>query len=378
MLNNILLYCTPYLMRSLKITIQVNLQAFLKHTVRRSPLGAYSALMEVILNSIHACNRRFELEEEEYNPRISVVFDKANLKVSVVDNGIGITSDQIQNVFLCIGKSYHADSDLKRSITGDRNRGYGFIEVFNISDVVEVTTHNIYDSVGSKLIYDISKSTVSDEEIHLGENKGTSISFQYDSFLKYVGDEIEVEKILNRIGGFSSKIQISVQSIKTRFIGTDIQSDAITSLESSIKRMQTKGEIADLIEQLKNYNKRISNRDLMSLDEKHFKFYMLMMFNLYSDYTVISEQEVENGYIDILLRRKLSFDVNYEWIIELKYLKSSARKSLEKTRQEGLSQVKSYVESREISESIPSDNLKSVVITFLGKEDIFLDWYIPV
>ncbi|MHA2785158.1 hypothetical protein [Vibrio harveyi] len=51
---------------------------------------------------------------------------------------------------------------------------------------------------------------------------------------------------------------------------------------------------------------------------------------------------------------------------------------MEKTRQEGLSQVKSYVESREISESIPSDNLKSVVITFLGKEDIFLDWYIPV
>ncbi|MHA2785159.1 ATP-binding protein [Vibrio harveyi] len=123
--------------------------------------------MEVILNSIHACNRRFELEEEKYNPRISVVFDKANLKVSVVDNGIGITSDQIQNVFLCIGKSYHADSDLKRSITGDRNRGYGFIEVFNISDVVEVTTHNIYDSVGSKLIYDISKSTVSDEESYL-------------------------------------------------------------------------------------------------------------------------------------------------------------------------------------------------------------------
>uniref|UniRef100_UPI000AF0EDA0 PD-(D/E)XK nuclease domain-containing protein n=1 Tax=Aliivibrio fischeri TaxID=668 RepID=UPI000AF0EDA0 len=368
----------PTLIRSMKINIQVNLQAYLKRIVRRSTRGAYSALMEVILNSIHACNRRVDLEGEEYNPKISVIFDKTNLKVSVVDNGIGITNDQIQNVFLCIGKSYHTDSDLKLSITGDRYRGYGFIEVFNISDVVEITTHHIYDPVGSRLIYDISKSTVSVEKTHLGENKGTSISFQYNSFLKYVGDELEVEKILNRVGGFSSNIQISVQSINTRFIGTDIQRDAITSLEFAIKRMETKGDISDLIEQLKDYNRRISNRDLMSLDEKHFKFYMLMMFNLYSDYTVISEQEVENGYIDILLRRKLSCDVNYEWIIEFKYLKMSARKNLEKIRKEGLSQVKSYVESREISEAIPQENLKSVVITFLGKEDIFLDWYSPI
>lgn len=343
----------------------------MKSVLHRSEMHAYSALMEVILNSIQACNCRLTREEASYSPEIKIVFDRNSKRVSVVDNGIGITDDLIENVFLCIGRTYHTYTGIKSNLIG--HRGIGFIEVFNISDVIEVETHSIDEAFGCKITCNIDNQSVVKEQVNLGDYRGTVVSFDYDSFVSNLGNEYKVERLLRNIVGLSEKIRFVVQSVNARTLGADCIECDIETLKDSIFAMQQDGDITGFIDQIKRHNKKISNRDLMKLDEKHFKFFLFFLFNFHSDYLVISEQEVEDGYIDIFLRKKIAVNVRYEWIIELKYLKKSRYNELDKVREEGLKQVAEYARSRVIAESLDVSCLKVVLIIFLGKDDVIFD-----
>ena len=72
------------------------------------------------------------------------------------------------------------------------------------------------------------------------------------------------------------------------------------------------------------------------MDEKHIKMMILTLLGVDSTYFVQSEVENNNGYVDILLKRKIQFkDVTkFQYLIELKYIRESERNTLDKVKED--------------------------------------------
>jgi hypothetical protein len=89
----------------------------------------------------------------------------------------------------------------------------------------------------------------------------------------------------------------------------------------------------------------------------------LFMSNIYIP---MSEYEAVPGRADIFLQRNpLLPEIRYEWVFEIKYCKTSAKKrEIADKREEGLKQLKQYLNSFRIKNR---PNLKGVLLIFTGK-----------
>lgn len=342
-----------------------------------------TGLLEVLLNSGQACKKRMLLEASDYSPKISIVFDKASNTVKVIDNGIGISLGRIYSLLDRAGVSLSKERIEELCLSHNSNlslqipeRGHGIKDIVAGASKLEIISHCLGENVGSRIEFDQVNKKASLSTVDLGDFKGTTFCFNYDEFLKLSGDSFEIKELLEKINLYHGEIEISVSEVDTKVVGVKYPIFKLTNLIRSIMYMETCGDISDFVSFLKEDNFLLSNRDLMGLDEKHFKFKLLSIFELHSNYTVISETEIDDGYIDILLKNNVnsSSPAKYEWLIELKYVKKSNSKSLHKIREDGIKQARSYAQSRIINEGFKEDTLKVVVITFLGKSDVFLDY----
>jgi hypothetical protein len=112
----------------------------------------------------------------------------------------------------------------------------------------------------------------------------------------------------------------------------------------------------------------------MQFDEKYIKLILLSYLKLTNVYQFISEREVENGYTDIFLEKGREVpQVEYEWLLELKYIKESDRNQLEQIRQEAVTQLQKYMASREMA---GRPNRKAAALLFVEKGEIVLE-YLP-
>jgi hypothetical protein len=123
----------------------------------------------------------------------------------------------------------------------------------------------------------------------------------------------------------------------------------------------------------RNIFNRLSNRDLRQFDEKYIKIMLLGCLFQSRVYIPVSEQETDSGYVDIYLRRSpLVPEVKYEWIFELKYLKTS-EKALDSHRSDAQAQLQKYSGSammKDFTSPCPlerGNDLKRAVILFIGK-----------
>lgn len=140
-------------------------------------------IRELLQNSLDACLLKkeiFEKKSESYNPEIKVIFDSN--RISICDNGIGMTKKIIENYFLCIGKSYYTSETFENigvNFNPISHYGIGFLSCFLLTDMIEVHTIPFEDK---KLLYKfvINKNdrnvviTAEDGESH---ESGTIISF---------------------------------------------------------------------------------------------------------------------------------------------------------------------------------------------------------
>ena len=149
----------------------------------------------------------------------------------------------------------------------------------------------------------------------------------------------------------------------------------IQDVRIAVNEMRMHGNIECLIELIKNILEDLSNRDLIQMDEKHVKMVFLTLLGVESTYFIQSEAENNKGYVDIFLKRKIQFKdiTKFQWLIELKYIKESERNTLEKVKEEGLIQLKSYERSKFVQEEFQKDELKKVLIIVVGKKDIYID-----
>lgn len=145
-------------------------------------------------------------------------------------------------------------------------------------------------------------------------------------------------------------------------------------LKNVIREMRIDGNIKSFINYFSSIIQTLSNRDLISFDEKYIKAMLMTFFSVDGMYIANSEYENENGYADIFLTKSVQYEsyINYEWLIKLKYLKDSERGNLEIIKEEGLKQLKSYAESKRVSQKPGSSAIKKVLLIAVGKKDIYL------
>jgi hypothetical protein len=115
-----------------------------------------------------------------------------------------------------------------------------------------------------------------------------------------------------------------------------------------------------------NIISKLSNRDLENCDEKYLK--VILLNNLFQSrlFIPITEMEVSTGYTDIWLKRSHLFpDVPWEWVWEIKYVKKSDAKSVEKKQQEALAQLEKYRNSHLFA---GRTDVRYLSIVFTGKD----------
>ncbi|WP_434282312.1 AAA family ATPase [Clostridium botulinum] len=147
----------------------------------------------------------------------------------------------------------------------------------------------------------------------------------------------------------------------------------IQKVRIAVNEMRTNGNIYPLMELVGTILEDLSNRDLIKMDEKNIKMMLLTLLGVDSTYFIKSEDENNNGYVDIMLKRKIQFKdiTKFQWIIELKYIKESDKNTFEKVKKEGLKQLQGYAESKMVREELGVENLKKVLILVAGKKDIY-------
>jgi len=115
-------------------------------------------------------------------------------------------------------------------------------------------------------------------------------------------------------------------------------------LDKAIESMAYHGQIDKFVEVMQDFlGNIISNRDLIGFREGHLKIHILTLLYINGLYYIQSEFEAERGYIDIFLSEIPQFPIEYEWILELKYLRKDKMSNLEKIKEEGIEQLNRYM-----------------------------------
>jgi hypothetical protein len=155
---------------------------------------------------------------------------------------------------------------------------------------------------------------------------------------------------------------------------TGVEYRLVESLSEAVREMAYQGNLQPFVDFIHSLLKSLSNRDLQRFDEKYIKLVLLSYLKLTNVYQFISEREVENGYTDIFLEKGREVpQVEYEWLLELKYIKESDRNQLEQIRQEAVTQLQKYMASREMA---GRPNRKAAALLFVEKGEIVLE-YLP-
>jgi len=139
----------------------------------------------------------------------------------------------------------------------------------------------------------------------------------------------------------------------------------VSELRSTLRELAYEGKIDGLAQMVEEFlQKVLSNRDLRGFGESHLKVHILTLLHLSRLYYIQSELEAERGYLDIFLRERPPFEINYEWVLELKYLrKEELERELERVKLEGEKQLRSYMEKIRPQARYP---LKGALMLFTG------------
>ncbi|MCK6604009.1 MAG: ATP-binding protein [Ignavibacteriaceae bacterium] len=121
------------------------------------------------------------------------------------------------------------------------------------------------------------------------------------------------------------------------------------------------GEIEKVLELL-------SNRDYQNFDEKYIKMLFITLASLTQLYIIKSEAEAGGEYPDLMYLYRRPYEPNYQFLLELKYLKTNEEKKQSSVLLHAKEQVRRYLNKPEIKQL---KNLKSYAVVFTGKKGHF-------
>lgn len=142
-------------------------------------------------------------------------------------------------------------------------------------------------------------------------------------------------------------------------------------MKSIIEELALEGKVDKLVGYAQKVMKVISFRDLQNFSEKNLKMIFMTLLAGTNAFFVKSESETGAGYVDIYIKRTKTNPGEHDHLIELKYIKVSDKKTLDKIKSEGIAQVQKY------RNSLPDEELKSLhtwlIIIYDKFEAVFIE-----
>jgi len=143
--------------------------------------------------------------------------------------------------------------------------------------------------------------------------------------------------------------------------------------------MAVQGEITPFLDLFhKEVLQAFSNRDAMGMDEKTLKLLLMTYASLGRAFYPLSEREFAQGYCDLFLGASRNVaGARYSWLLELKYLKTSAKPAqIEAAFAEAEAQVVRYSSDPALMPMLLGDReLKAGMLVFVGtKKVLFRPW----
>ncbi|MCF8436055.1 MAG: ATP-binding protein, partial [Ignavibacteriales bacterium] len=142
----------------------------------------------------------------------------------------------------------------------------------------------------------------------------------------------------------------------------------VSNLQQSIIDLALNNNMERWIGEIEKVLELLSNRDYQNFDEKYVKMLFITLASLSQLYIIKSEAEVEGEYPDLMYLFRKPYKPNYQFLIELKYLKKGESKKLGKTMESAKEQVSRYLQKPEIK---GLDNLKIYTVVFVSKKGHF-------
>ena len=136
-------------------------------------------------------------------------------------------------------------------------------------------------------------------------------------------------------------------------------------VSDKLEDMAQNNKVAPFVSLIEHALETLSNRDFIQFDEKYIKALFVGFASLSNLYFIKSEVEIEQKYPDIMFLYRPPFFPNYQFLIELKYLKKTDRKKLEQIRRNAIKQLKTYLSFDELKSL---KHLKSWLIVFVGEK----------
>ena len=148
-----------------------------------------------------------------------------------------------------------------------------------------------------------------------------------------------------------------------------------TRVDAAIETMARLGDIEPFLAlAFTRVLRKLSNRDLIRLDEKTMKVLLLAYLSLSELFVVWSEMELSFGYSDLVLipnRSQPAAQVGF--VIELKYLKSGATEAEVTARlDEADAQLRRYLADPRLAAIAPPRGWKAVSVAFVATEACWL------
>ena len=122
--------------------------------------------------------------------------------------------------------------------------------------------------------------------------------------------------------------------------------------------------------------KQLSNRDLIRFDEKHLKLLLLTYLSFSPIFQPVSEQEMAQGYCDLLLALDNRFpDARYAYVLELKHLKAGADgEALSAGRAEAVAQLERYLSDPRLPALLGHRTILGVTVIQVGATEVH--WWV--
>lgn len=150
----------------------------------------------------------------------------------------------------------------------------------------------------------------------------------------------------------------------------DVEVDAM-SVQTAIRSMGRDGDIGPFLELVfSKVIRKLSNRDLIRLDEKTMKVILLAYLSLSEVFFAWSEADLNFGYGDLLLLPSRVLPVaQHGFLIELKYLKTNATPELVAAKlDEADAQLRTYLADPKLTALAGSKGLRAVSVAFVGTQ----------
>ncbi|WP_324293294.1 ATP-binding protein [Lacrimispora defluvii] len=159
-------------------------------------------IKELIQNSLDACRYKQHVKPNSaiYNPEIKIVINNKQKSISVIDNGIGMTEDDVTNYFLQVGKSKSRtvnfiENPINKGFYSLARYGIGFWSVFSIAKKAIINTkYNDFYKTENGISFDV---TVNPLMSYLELKPSTIVEgTKIELILK---DEIDTSKIVSEL-----------------------------------------------------------------------------------------------------------------------------------------------------------------------------------